>query len=70
VLDGAVASGHLVGDAFTLAEAYVIPMLYYLKKTPESAAMIARAKSLDAYIARQLARPGVRDTIPPTLPGR
>jgi glutathione S-transferase len=69
LIDKAVDGGHLVGESFTLADAYYIPMLYYLKKTPESSAMIAGHKALDAYIARHLARPSVRDTIPPPLPG-
>jgi glutathione S-transferase len=70
VLDGAVASGHLAGDAFTLADAYVIPMLYYLGKMPESSAMMASGKALGAYVARHVARRSVRDTVPPPMPGQ
>src|SRR5262249_39893512 len=68
VLDRAAANGFLAANRFTLAAAYAIPMLYYLRKFPESSAMIARATSLNAYIDRHMERPSVRDTIPPPLP--
>src|SRR5215470_5226774 len=48
VLDRAAANGFLAADRFTLADAYAIPMLYYLRKFPESSAMIERATSLNA----------------------
>ncbi len=70
LLDRAVASGHLVGSAFTLADADLVPILYYLNKLPESAAMIAARPALTAYLARHLERPSVRDTVPPPMPPR
>jgi glutathione S-transferase len=69
LLDRAVAGGHLAAGRFTLADAYAIPILYYLRTLPESGAMIARATSLGSYLTRHLERPSVRDTIPPPLPG-
>jgi len=36
LLDRTVAAtGFLVGDRFTLADIYVLPILYYLKRLPE-----------------------------------
>lgn len=70
VIDKAVAAGHLVGDSFTLADAYMFPILFYLRRPPESGAAIARSKSITAYVDRHKVRPSVRDTIPPPFPGR
>jgi len=71
VLDRAVAkSGHLVGDGFTLADINLVPILFYLDKLPESRAMLRRATHLDGYYWRHLARPSVKETIPPPFPGR
>ena len=69
LLDRAVSGGHLAAGRFTLADAYAIPLLYYLRTLPESGAMLTRAKLLGSYLARHLQRPSVRDTIPPPLPG-
>ncbi len=70
LLDGMVKTGHLVGGDFTLADAYLIPPLYYLKNLPESGAIIAKSTALSAYIERHDARPSVKATVPPPLPGR
>jgi len=65
-LDASVAkTGHLVGDAFTLADMNVLPILHYMSALPESAAMLAKHPSLKAYVARHLARPSVEKTKPP-----
>jgi len=70
VLDNAVAkTGHLAGDRFTLADAYLTPILYYMGKMPESTALLAKTAHLKSYLDRQLARPSVRDTMPPAMPG-
>lgn len=70
LLGGMVKNGHLVGNEFTLADAYLIPVLFYLKDLPESGAIIGKSASLSAYIARHDARPSVQATAPPPLPGR
>ncbi|HVO13841.1 MAG TPA: glutathione S-transferase family protein [Alphaproteobacteria bacterium] len=70
LIDKAVASGHLVGNGFTVADAYLFPIVFYLRRMPESGQMIERAKSIVPYIERHRSRPTVRDTIPPPLPGR
>lgn len=71
MLEHAVAAGgFLAGDAFTLADAYLVPILFYLSKTPESTAMLAKSPALTAYLTRMLAHPSIAATIPPPLPGR
>jgi len=71
MLEAAVApTGFLAGPGFTLADAFLVPILFYLDRAPESAAMLAKSPALSAYLARMLARPSVEATIPPPLPGR
>ncbi len=70
LLAGMVKNGHLVGNDFTLADAYLVPVLYYLKNLPESGAIIGKSIPLSAYIERHDARPSVKATAPPPLPGR
>lgn len=57
--DGALGSGHLtVGDAF------LIPILFYLKNTPEAGKLIGASKTLSGYLDRQITRPSVAQTVP------
>lgn len=66
MLDRAVgATGHLVGDAFTLADAYLMPILFFMTKLPESAEMLTNAKHLRGYFERHFNRASIRDTAPP-----
>ena len=58
-------TGHLAGEAFTLADANLLPILYYLAKLPEAGAMIAASPALSGYLARHLARPSVAASEPP-----
>lgn len=68
MLDAALADGFLGGSAFTLADAYLVPVLYWLRGLPESGARMAGARHLTAYLDRMLARPAVAATVPPPLP--
>lgn len=71
MLEKAVATnGCLAGPSFSLADAFLVPILYYLGKAPESGAMLAKCPALTAYLARMLAHPAIAATIPPPLPGR
>jgi glutathione S-transferase len=71
LLERAVApTGHLVGEAFTLADAFLLPIVFYLGKAPESGAILVASPALSAYLERHLARPSVAATVPPPLPGR
>jgi len=71
LLDGAVAaSNHLVGDQFTLADIYLLPMLFYLKRLPESGPLLAPSTALGRYLETHAARPSYVRTIPPLAPPR
>lgn len=68
MLDEAVAAtGYLAGTAFTLADAYLVPILFYLKQLPESWKMLQRSRHLLSYLDRHLQRPSVKATIPPAM---
>jgi glutathione S-transferase len=70
-VDRAVAkTGHLVGDAFTLADMNFIPILFYMGKTPESSALLQRMPGLKAYFDRHMARKSVQETVPTWIPGQ
>jgi glutathione S-transferase len=71
ILDHAVGTGgHLVGEAFTLPDMILVPMLYYLSKMPESAAKLAAHADLSAYFEYHIERKSVKETLPPPMPGR
>jgi glutathione S-transferase len=70
MMDRAVASGYLAGETFTLADMYFTPILYYMRRGPESAAMLDASANLKSYLARNLARPCMQATMPPPLPGK
>jgi glutathione S-transferase len=66
MLDRAVSeTGYLVGDVFTLADAYLLPILFFMTKLPESAEMFAKARNLRSYFERHFDRASIRDTAPP-----
>jgi glutathione S-transferase len=70
-MDRAVAkTGHLVGDAFTLADMNFIPILFYMRAKPESSALLELSPSLKAYLDRHMARKSVQETIPTWIPGQ
>jgi glutathione S-transferase len=71
LLDDAVAAtNHLVGDHFTLADVYLLPILHYLKLLPESGPMLAPSTALDRYLQTHAARPSYIRTVPPLAPPR
>ncbi len=68
VMDRAVAkTGYLVGDSFTLADAFLTPIAFYMNAVPESAALMAKTNHLKAYLDRQMARASVQQTKPQNL---
>ncbi|MBL6454105.1 glutathione S-transferase family protein [Belnapia sp. T6] len=70
-LDRSVApTGHLVGGAFTLADANLLPILYYLARLPEAGAIMAGLPALTHYLTHHLARPSVAATEPPPPKGK
>jgi len=71
ILDQAVAAtGHLVGDQFTLADINLMPILYYVRQLPEGAAALAPETHLGRYYARHAARASFERTMPPAGPPR
>jgi glutathione S-transferase len=71
ILDRAVAAtGHLVGDQFTLADINLLPILYHVRRLPEGAQAFAAATHLSHYYDLHAARPSFARTIPPPGPPR
>jgi len=71
LLDKAVAAtGFLVGDSLTLADLFLLPILYYLKRLPESGEMLDRSTALGRYHDGHAERPSYVRTIPPPGPPR
>jgi glutathione S-transferase len=69
VLDKAVArTGYLVGDSFSLADIYLMPVLEVVQRAPEGSEMVQSAKNLAAYFARHAGRPSYRASFPPPPP--
>jgi glutathione S-transferase len=68
ILERAVApTGHLAGEAFTIADMYLMPILGYLRVFPESAKAVAGATNLTQYFERHAARASFQATAPPPL---
>ena len=65
VLEDAVSSGAIGGEAFGRVDAYLVPILFYLRNMPEGGPMLAGRPRLTAYLDQSLARPSVQSTMPP-----
>jgi glutathione S-transferase len=66
VLDNALGkTGHLVGEKLTLADIYILPIVAYLKQTPEGGPLVAKAKNLSAFFDRNAERDSFKATVPP-----
>ncbi len=71
VMDRQVArTGHLAGAEFSLADMYLMPLLYYMNKYPESAALMRKSDNLRAYYERHIKRKSIADALPTAPPGR
>ena len=64
MVEGAVQAGHLGGANFRLADAYLVPILFYLRTTPEGGQLIANSSALTDYFERNVGRKSVADTMP------
>ena len=60
----------LGGDRFTLADIFLFPLVNFLPRAPESAALLAQSPHLVAWFDRINARPSAVATVPPPMPGR
>lgn len=58
-------NGELACDEFTLADINILPILAYLKNTPEGGARIDGSAILTSYFDRHADRPSFQETIPP-----
>ncbi|HXL67439.1 MAG TPA: glutathione S-transferase family protein [Xanthobacteraceae bacterium] len=66
VLDGAInANGFLVGDRFSLADMYLLPIVHFARRLPETGEMIAKSKNLARYYERHKERESFKATEAP-----
>ena len=68
-LESALASGELGGEPFGRVDAYLVPILFYFRNTPEGGQMIAARQHLKGYLDRNFMRPSVQATLPPPPKG-
>lgn len=61
------AAPYLAGDAVTVADLYLLPMMYYLALTPEGAAILPGFPRLLAWLERMNARASAKATLPPSF---
>lgn len=65
LLDG---QPYMAGDAFTLADVMLAPLMLYTAFTAETRALMAEAPRLSAWIGRMRAHPSIAATSPPPVP--
>jgi glutathione S-transferase len=65
---GVARTGYFAGDDYTLADIFVMPILYYVRQFPEGAEALGRYRALLAYFERHAERPSFRNTTPPLPP--
>jgi len=71
LLDQAVAAhGTLVGDRFTLADVNLLPILFYVRRLPDTGEAFATGTHLGRYYDTHAARPSFVKTVPPLSPPR
>ena len=56
--------GFVVGDRFTLADAFLFPLTHFVSFTPEGAQALAAAPAVARWLDRMRARPAVEATNP------
>jgi glutathione S-transferase len=67
LLEAAARQGEIGAGRFTLLDAYLIPILFYLQRPPETRAALADSPHLTRYLGAALQRASVRATMPPTM---
>lgn len=60
----------LAGPHFTPADAYLLPLIHYLRKLPESSEMLRNLPALDGSLQRIASRPSAIESEPPRMPSR
>jgi len=58
------ASPYLAGDALSLADLFLLPILFYVKVQPEGGPLFAKHKALSAWFERMASRPSFGATMP------
>lgn len=57
LIDDAVSkTEYLAGEALTIADSFLLPQLLFFGRTPEGAALLARAPAASAWLARMMQR--------------
>jgi glutathione S-transferase len=64
ILEAAIASGDVGGGPFGRVDAYLVPILFYVRTFPEGGSMIAARPRLASYLERGLSRPSVLTSMP------
>lgn len=64
VLERAMADGRIGGRSFTTVDAYLVPILFYLRTMPEGGPAIAERPMLQAYLDTRSSRDSVTSTMP------
>jgi glutathione S-transferase len=59
---------YLAGADFTLADAFLLPLIHYMRLMPESGEMVKAAPNVVAWFERVMARPSGKETEPPPMP--
>ena len=57
-------SQYLAGNALTLADLVLLPIMFYVKMQPEGGPLVAKHKSVGAWFERMAARPSFGATMP------
>ena len=68
LLQAAIAAGTIGGSTFTRVDVYLVPILFYLRTTPEGGTGLSTRPALAAYLDDRLTRSSVTSTMPPPLP--
>jgi hypothetical protein len=63
----AYVSGEIGQDAFGRVDAYLVPILYYLRTTLAGGSMLATKARISEYLEHNLVRSSVQATMPPPL---
>lgn len=61
---------YLGGDTYTLADAFLLPLIHYMRQMPESGEMMQASPHIRAWFERVGSRPSGKETEPPPMPGR
>jgi glutathione S-transferase len=71
ILDGELGKRpFLAGETFTLADMFLLPLLYYLDQMPESGAMLRASPNVVTWFDLVSARHSAIETVPPPMPTR